>query len=362
MHIYSVSAFVRAVSDYLEQGLGMVAVQGEVVDFKISKGKLIYFELKDDASRVLCFAIKGSLNIDGLESGQEVKLLGVPKLFKGTGGFHIHVREVELVGEGALQKQFALLQKKLDQEGIFDTQYKQTLPAFPEKIGLITSRDAAAYNDVMIRLNERWGGLTIMHAHVGVQGLGSPSQIVKAIAYFNTHEPVDTLILTRGGGGLEDLQAFNDERVVRAVFASKIPIVVGVGHERDTTLAELAADVRASTPTNAAERVVPHQREVMYQIDQLTQGMAQSLSYTIDDRRRVIDQLIDQTDTWLTRLSERVAQYSALLHSFNPHAVLKRGYSITQHNGKTLSSTTEVKTGDELTTVLSDGEVTSVVS
>ena len=167
MKVYSVSEAVKAISDYLEQGLGTVAIQGEVTGYNVNQNRLIFFELKDDNSRISCFALTHQIT-DVLEDGMEIKILCLPKLFKKSGKFHLHVQEVELVGEGDLQKAFAKLKAKLSKEGVFDEQYKQALSKFPESIGLITSRDAAAYNDVMIRLNERWGGLTIKFAHTGV--------------------------------------------------------------------------------------------------------------------------------------------------------------------------------------------------
>ncbi len=362
MQILSVSEFVRAVSDYLEQGLGMIAVQGEVVDFKVSKGRLVYFELKDDKSRVLCFAIKGSISIDTLEDGQEIKLLGVPKLFKGTGGFHIHVREVILIGEGALDKQFQRLKKKLEKEGLFDEQHKQPLPRFPESIGLITSRDAAAYNDVLVRLNERWGGLTIKHANVSVQGLGSVGQIVRAIEYFNKRSSVDVLAITRGGGSSEDLQSFNDERLVRSVFASKIPVIVGVGHERDVTLAELVADVRASTPTNVAERLVPRKEDVLRGIGRTIEVVYENLISNIDAKRDIEKTFIDCAERWLKRTNDRLIGITRLIESLGPIATLRRGYSITTKNGKVVNRSTELSVGDIIETKFAKGSVKSKIT
>lgn len=362
MKIYSVSEFVRAVSDYLEMGLGSQAVQGEVVDFRISKNRLIYFELKDDASRMLCFAIKGTVDIESLENGTEVKVLGVPKLFKGTGGFHLHVQEIEHVGEGVLQKKFEQLKKKLSAEGLFDEQYKKPIPAFPESIGIITSRDAAAYTDVITRLNERWGGLDITLAHVGVQGLGSVGQIVSAIEYMNAHHPVGVLILTRGGGGLEDLQSFNDEQVVRAVFASNIPIIVGVGHERDFTLAEFAADLRASTPTNAAELAVPHKREVLYKINHLAQSMTIALEGEISEKQQRAYEFVDRVGVWFERVRDHVSHTISLLNTLSPLATLERGYSITMKHGKVIKQSSNVKAGDVIITKLSKGEIESIIN
>ena len=360
MKVYSVSEVVNYISSYLEQGLGSIAVQGEITGYNVNQNRLIFFELKDDNSRVSCFALTHQLT-DVLENGMEVKVLGVAKLFKKSGKFHLHISEVELVGEGALQKTFEKLKAKLSKEGVFDEQYKQALPKFPEAIGLITSRDAAAYNDVMIRLNERWGGLNIKFAHTGVQGLGAVGQMVKAIEYYNTHEPVNVLILTRGGGSLEDLQAFNDERLVRAVFASKIPIIVGVGHERDITLAELAADMRASTPTNAAELVVPHRREIIHQIEGLRTSIVDSIASAIDHKQQLASRLVDRVSVWLARIQENLAYQIKILKTLSPQATLERGYSITLKNDKVVKDVKLIKAGDQIKTKLSAGDFVSKV-
>lgn len=409
MKVYSVSEFVKAVSDYLSMGLGSVAVQGEVIDFSISGGKFVWFELKDEDSRVKCFAIKGGFDTGAIANGIEMKVSGHAKLFKKSGQFHIHVQDIALVGEGALQKQFKLLQEKLTKEGVFDEQYKKALPQFPERIGLITSRDAAAFKDVTIRLNERWGGLAIEHAHVSVQGLGSVPEIVGAIEYFNKHHPVDVLLLTRGGGSLEDLQSFNDERVIRAVFASSIPIVVGVGHERDITLAELAADVRASTPTNAAERVVPHRREILTQISNGEQSMVRVLSQKLEQQTAKIDmhvtrlervieqvfnrfkqiyqrftavatnivkeqqykrervitiqkQLLLQTQQYIERWNQKTDALAKQYATLDPKATLKRGYSVSFHNGKVITNSSQLTSGALMKTEFADGEIESTVN
>ena len=409
MKVYSVSEFVKAISDYLSMGLGSVAVQGEVIDFSISGGKFVWFELKDEDSRIKCFAVKGGFDTSAIANGIEMKVQGHAKLFKKSGQFHIHVQDVSLVGEGALQKQFKLLKEKLTREGVFDEQYKKSLPLFPERIGLITSRDAAAFKDVTIRLNERWSGLSIEHAHVSVQGLGSVPEIVGAIEYFNQHHPVDVLILTRGGGSLEDLQSFNDERVVRAVFSSSIPIVVGVGHERDITLAELASDIRASTPTNATECVVPHRREILTQITSGEQLLLRVLLQKLEQqtakvdaqvtklervieqvfnrfkhvyqrltsiatnivkeqqykRERVITiqkQLLLQVQQYTQRWNQKVDALSKQYKTLDPKATLKRGYSVSFHKGKVILSSKQLKKGESMQTHFADGEIISTIN
>lgn len=399
LKVFTVSQFVAAVSAYLEQGLGMIAVQGEVVDCKVAKDRLVFFELKDKESRVSCFMMKWDLHMP-LEDGMEVKVVGTPKLFQQSGKFHLRVMEVELVGAGALQRAFALLKEKLEKEGLFAPERKRPLPRFPARIGIVTSRDAAAYTDVLRVLKNRWRGLTITVAHVGVQGASAVPEIVGAIRWFNTlrgrtsvtgrsdlalsHPEV--LIVTRGGGSLEDLQAFNSEEVARAIFSSMIPVVVGVGHERDVTLADFVADVRAATPSNAAELVVPDRTEVLWQINALAQSMesalhrilgdhrhraALSLQHLQESMRRMIaaprDLVLRFAESFqnfrntLATLRERVARYTQLLRALSPEATLERGYAIAFVRGKVITSVRDVHEGSEMTTRVKDGSINSVV-
>lgn len=360
MKVYTVSEFVSSVSEYLEIGLGSVAVQGEVAGYQLTNDKFVYFDLKDKDSRVKCFALKWEIGKE-LEDGMEIKVLGVPKLFQKSGQFHIRLQEVELIGEGALKQAYEKLKIKLAREGIFDEKHKRPLPRFPHIIGLITSRDAAAYRDVLIRLKERWPYLQIKFIHTSVQGLGAVSQIVKAIRYFNENETADVLILTRGGGSQEELQVFNDEEVVRAVFSSRIPIIVGVGHERDISLAELAADRRASTPTNAAEIVVPHRKDVYLQINNMIEGINHRMNIKIKDHIHQISRVIQNIENWFRRIEEKVDYKVKLLESINPMNILKRGYSISIKGNKAVIDASELKKGDRMKTKFYKGEVESVV-
>lgn len=366
----------------------MIAVQGEVVDYKVAKDRLVFFELKDRESRVSCFMMKWDLHMP-LEDGMEVKVVGTPKLFQQSGKFHLRVMEVELVGAGALQRAFAILKEKLEKEGLFAIERKRALPRFPAHIGLVTSQDAAACTDVLRVLNNRWRGLQVTVAHVGVQGVSAVPEIVGGIRWLNALEKEkrpDVLIITRGGGSLEDLQAFNSEDVVRAIFSSAIPVVVGVGHERDVTLADFVADVRAATPSNAAELVVPDRTEVTWQVNAFARSMESALHRVIGtDRHRVVlslqrlqdavRQIMNAPRELITRfaesfqnfrntlatLHERVTRYTQLLHALSPEATLTRGYSITFVGRKVLKSIRDVKVGDEVTTRVRDGSIPSVV-
>ncbi|MDP3964781.1 MAG: exodeoxyribonuclease VII large subunit [bacterium] len=405
----TVSEFVTIVKTHLQTGVGQLAVQGEVSQFKLAKGKLVFFELKDEDSRVTCFMMKYQLKT-AIEDGMEVKVIGYPSLFQAAGRFHIRVQQIEPVGEGALQRAYELLKQQLEKEGLFAPERKRPLPRFPETIGLVTSPEAAAYTDILRILDNRWGGLKIVLTPTGVQGQEAINQIVGAIEYQNTVIKPSVIILTRGGGSLEDLQAFNAEAVARAVFSSNIPVVCGVGHERDITIADLTADVRASTPSNAAERVVPDRREIIFQINTLT-GRAESVirealrsrhESVAESVRRIenvfqerIERLKDlirqlQRHFWATaeraryaardidragsRLGglltallksqrEKIANIAALLRSLNPERVLARGYSMTvSSKGVIIRSSDDVAEEEIITTKLTRGQLESKIT
>ncbi|MBI4276480.1 exodeoxyribonuclease VII large subunit, partial [Candidatus Uhrbacteria bacterium] len=357
-------------SDYLEQGLGVVAIQGEVVDFRVAKEKLVYFTLKDKSSQVLCFMMVWDLH-QPLEDGMEVKVTGTPKLFTTRGQFHVRVMEVELVGAGALQRAFQILKTKLEKEGLFAPERKRALPRFPQVVGLVTSEEAAAYTDVLRILSNRWQGLEIILVHVPVQGVGAIPEIVGAINWLNDtasrvqgseYRRPDVLIVTRGGGSLEDLQAFNSEDVARAIFASQIPVVVGVGHERDVTLADFVADVRAATPSNAAELVVPDRRDILYQVDAMVGTIEETMTRTVRERTAtLVTALTSGMTQWYERLQRRLAEMMKLLKALSPTAVLARGYSITTKDGQVLRDAGGVAPGDRISTTLADGRFDSLV-
>ncbi len=274
--VYSVSEFNEFINGVL--AVHPVVVEGEISRFEIRQQRLIFFTLVDKKSTVDCFAMIWDIDapLELCTEGAMVRVYGVPGLYVKSGRFRINVKRLELAGEGALRRAYELLKARLAKEGLFDIARKRILPRYPRRIGLITSRDAAAYSDFLKILRERWGGLEILFINVAVQGVGAVPQIVRAIEAMQ-RENIDVMVITRGGGSLEDLAAFNSEKVARAVFSSRIPVVVGVGHERDESLADFVADVRASTPSNAAELIVPHRREVRSEVIHSLQSMERTV-------------------------------------------------------------------------------------
>ncbi len=360
----SVSQLIDVINTALEP-LQAVEVQGEVDEFKIIHDKWVTFKLRDETSTIGCFMTVWKLKVP-VENGMLVRVQGHPKV-RAKGFFSFDLLSIQPAGEGALKRAFELLRAKLEGEGLFAAERKRPLPRFPQHVVLITSRDAAAYSDFVKVLRARQGGLTVSFIHTQVQGEPAVGQILDALEHANTTlATADALVLVRGGGSLEDLQAFNDERIVRAIAASRIPTIVGIGHERDISLAELAADQRASTPSNAAELLVMSREELTANLENFgarlqhrLQNSFASSTHTIATMRQTL--LVHVRQAVATR-QRAVQDMSRLLHSLAPEATLKRGFSITRTaKGATVRSADQVKPGDQLTTVLYKGEIVSTV-
>ena len=245
---------IVAVNQTLEYAYSPVMITGEVASFKVNQGKWVFFDLKDEESSVPCFMTLWSLK-QPLEDGMKVVVRAVPKVTK-WGKFSLTVSAVQPVGEGSLKKAYEMLKKKLADEGLFDPAKKRKLPEDLTRLGVISSTQAAGYADFIKIINARWGGMKVQVAHTQVQGLDASDQIMRALQYFNERGEVQVIAILRGGGSADDLACFNDEALVRAVAASKIPVICGIGHEVDESLCDLACDVRASTPSNAAEMLI----------------------------------------------------------------------------------------------------------
>jgi exodeoxyribonuclease VII large subunit len=294
----SVSEFVALLNQTLEYAYPSVTIVGELANFRVSRNKWVYFDLKDDNASVKFF---GSVyQLPGpLEDGMLLKVRGVPRLHN-LYGFSVNIAQIQPTGEGSIKKAAQLLQAKLAKEGLFDESRKRPLPYPPARLGLIAAKQSAAYADFVKILNARWRGMAVEHIDVQVQGEAAPAQLVAAIEQFNSHvEPPAALVIIRGGGSAEDLAAFSTEVVTRAVAASRVPTLVAIGHEVDLSLAELAADRRASTPSNAAELLVPDRQHVLAwlgdadaQMQQCVDRRFQSARADIGQRANVIEQTV----------------------------------------------------------------------
>ncbi|MFH1632078.1 MAG: exodeoxyribonuclease VII large subunit [bacterium] len=409
----TVADYLKLINDTLALIPGEeILVVGEITDYRVSQSKWLNFDLKDEEedAKISCFATSFKIKMP-LENGMKIQVSGYPKIYERFGKFSLNVQTVELVGEGALARAYELLKKKLSDEGLFDLGRKRSLVRFPQKIGLITSSDAAAYGDFLRILNNRWGGVEIVHADVHVQGQHAVHEILAAFETFETletSEAPDVLVLTRGGGSLEDLHAFNDEQVARAVFGSSIPVVVGVGHERDESLCDFVADIRASTPSNAAEIVVPDRREVIREIEMSTNRIGEVINIEIERHTRRVDHSVSVLDRFIERkvrdLESTIKQFGhafdryrlslvatrqhierneemirlsftsafnrikqktmstiRLFESFDVARVLDRGFSIVRRGGKIISDASILATGDTIKVQLSRGSVDAEV-
>jgi exodeoxyribonuclease VII large subunit len=401
--IISVSEFLAIINETLSFAYPRVTIEGEVSSFKVNQGKFVFFDLKDESGTLNCFMMLHQLKLP-LEDGMKIRATGSPKITKYS-KFSLTVRDIELAGEGELRRAMELLKRKLQAEGLFDDSRKRPLPPFPRRIGLITSGASAAYSDFIKILGARWGGVEVILADISVQGIRAPDQIVEALEYFNLlPEPADVIVLIRGGGSLEDLIAFSTEPVARSVASSRTPIVVGVGHEIDFSLADYAADVRAATPTDAARLVVPDRNEIAARVDAVKRRIDNSLFRLVHTRQTQIDRSINVFEAYLrhprervtareaalwrgldrlshrlsiasgesARLSHRLSDFERLviaktkndlanlervLRGFDPTSILNRGYAIVRHDDHILRSSADIAPGDSLMIQLAKGQI-----
>lgn len=329
--LLSVSDFIALTNQTLEYAFLSVAIEGEVSGFKVNQNKYVFFDIKDATGSVNCFMTVWQLR-QPIENGMKIIVRGTPKL-TDWGKFSLTVQTIQLSGEGSLKRSFELLEKKLEGEGLFSTHRKRILPYMPQHIAVVSSIGAAGYADFMKIIDDRWGGLSIDVAQVQVQGREAPDQIVRAIRYFNTLDELpEVIVLIRGGGSLDDLSAFNDEVLVREIAASRIPILVGVGHESDVTLADKAADVRAATPSNAAQLIVPDKNEIIRSVQQQMKSVGNAAQRRIEyEQERVASQLQEALEILLRRhtlVEDQLLLKRRLLAELDPYKVLQRGYAI----------------------------------
>ncbi len=344
--VFSPADFVASLNQTFEFAYPGVSIVGELANLRVSKSKWVYFDLKDEYASVKFFGTVYQLP-GPLEDGLMVQVKGVPRLHPQY-GFSVGVQSMRPVGDGSLRRAATLLESKLVAEGLFDAGRKRLLPFPPQRVGLITSGESAAYGDFVKIINTRWGGIEVVLADVQVQGEPAPGQIVRAIEYFNSHaEPVDVLVIIRGGGSAEDLGAFSTEQVTRAVAGSRIPTLAAIGHEVDVTLAELAADLRASTPSNAAEMLVPDKAEIIERLPQTQAVMTRTVEELLSEKRRERTDYTSLLNDTMTRqldaISTRLDLKKHLLAAFNPASALTRGYAILRQGGKLIRSGAQLK-------------------
>jgi len=394
--VYSVTeitAYVKSLiqTDVLLQDLW---VSGEISNSTRSAAGHYYFTLKDAGATLSCVMWRGVAAYQTTlpTNGQAVEVRGSFSVYEPRGQYQLVAQEIRPAGVGRLYQEFEALKARLSAEGLFAEERKRPLPSRPRRIGLVTSPTGAAVQDILRVLRHRYPVVDVILAPTLVQGVEAPPQIVAAIRALNEWpQPVDTLIVARGGGSLEELWAFNDERVARAIAASRIPVISGVGHETDFTIADFAADYRAPTPTGAAMAAVPDARELRAQIRDWTTAMAIQMRTRVAQGRADVQAEVralqrvsplekiararQQTDD-LTRVAasilqhrlalwrERVSAYRAQLHSLSPLAVLERGYAVVQREdtGAVVRRSAEVAAGDAIRVRVADGGFRATVS
>lgn len=329
--LLSVSDFVAIANQTLEYAYPKVLIEGEVSSLKISQGKYLFFDIKDSEAKLECFMMLFNMR-QPLEDGMKIIIEARPKLTQ-AGKFSMTIMRYKLAGEGSIKKSFELLKQKLEKEGLFDVERKRSLPAMPRNVAVISSVQAAGYADFIKIANDRWGGVNFRVANVQVQGLVAPDQIISALEYLNQSSEIpDVIVIIRGGGSSDDLATFNDEKLVRHIASSRVPTLVGIGHENDTTLSELVADVRASTPSNAAQILLPDKKDIInmvnYKVFSLGNTFEQMLSKYVNEMKVSMKNVLLNIDEITSSHQKALNLKRDILSAYNPDMVLSRGYAI----------------------------------
>lgn len=372
-----------------DENLNVVYLKGEISNFKNHTTGHLYFTLKDENSRILAVMFRNnasSLTFAPID-GMKVLVKGKISCYEANGNYQIYVNEMSEDGVGNLYLEFEKLKKKLYEKGLFDQSLKKPIPKFPKKIGVITATTGAAIRDIITTINRRYRLAEIIIFPCLVQGDGAKEDIVKNLTLASDYD-LDVIILGRGGGSIEDLWAFNEEIVAEAIYNSKIPIISAVGHEIDFTISDYVADLRAPTPTAAAELAVPNNIELISYIKQLELRNNKSIinlinyykhklnnlenSYILKNPNNLytgkiqkLDSLVEKAEIFIKRKFDlKLNSYLKLinkLETLNPMQTIKRGYSITKLNDKVINSINEIKIDDEIVTNLEDGIIKSIV-
>ncbi len=388
--IFTVSEITQTIKNLLEENIPTLWLEGEISNFKAHSSGHYYFTLKDAHAQISAVIWRSRvMDIDfKLEDGLHVQALGNVRVFERSGRYNFDIIHIQPAGVGRLQMEFERLKKQLAAEGLFEAKHKKQIPKFPTKIGVVTSDTGAAIRDIINVLSRRAPHVQIILRPVQVQGESAAQDIAQAIKEFNEFGEVDVLIVGRGGGSLEDLWAFNEEIVARAIFNSEIPIISAVGHEIDFTIADFVADLRAPTPSAAAELAVPDFREVRQNILLLKQRLQRALYLKLERHKqqlnsiqrsyglRRLEDLLHQYALQIDELTSELIKYfvnqinmrkqridhlSLRLLNLNPKKVLERGYSITYINGQILKDASLVKAGEQTRTELFKGKLLSKV-
>ena len=367
--VYTVSDINQYIKALIgnDENLKYIYVKGEISNFKMASNGHFYFSLKDDKSLIGAMMFSnyaGRINFKP-ENGQEVVVFGSIDAYPGRGTYQIIVYQMEEVGAGQQLLELEKLKKKLLEEGLFDESRKRKINLYPNAIGVITAPNSAAIKDILFNIKRRYPIADIYVFYSAVQGENAPKELLKAFELAQTY-PLDTLLIGRGGGASEDLSAFNDETLVRAIANSKMPVIACIGHEIDSTLVDFVADKRASTPTAAAELATVDRREIEEKLSFALQDMEESLKSRIQGMKDDLSSYKEDLDLEIRQLvshyQELLAHKKATLEALNPDNVINRGFSLTvDEEGKPVSDIKLVKKGQKIRTILKDGVINSEV-
>lgn len=364
-------------------------VKGEISNFKVHTSGNVYLSLKDENSKLNCVIFKNNYDSNlQLNNGVKVIANGYISVYERDGSYQLYINSVEIEGIGNLYIEFNKLKEKLSKEGLFDQKYKKAIPKIPNSVGVVTSQTGAVIRDIINVIKRRYPKVSIKLYPVNVQGDKSKYDICEGIKFFNERNNVDTIIVGRGGGSIEELWSFNEEIVARAVFESKIPIISAVGHETDFTICDFVSDMRAPTPSAAAEIATPSLDDINYKLKNIKNRMNKSLinniqvneyklnstfdkingyleSYIIRDKIIQLDKIYDKISSEIENniyaKTEKLSNIGAILHNLSPLATIDRGYSIVQKDGEVINSVQELKFKDNIDIVLKDGNIECIV-
>jgi len=394
MQVYSVSQVTGYIKNLFDVDLLLqdVWVEGEVSNYSQSPAGHVYFTLKDAQAQLRCVLWRSQVTrLEYLPTnGNAVLVHGRASVYEAHGSYQLYVDQIQPLGAGALFLQFEALKDKLQKEGLFADERKRSLPRFPRRLGVVTSPAGAAIRDILQILRRRYPLAELVVAPTMVQGDEAPPQIVAAIEALNAHTDVDAIIVARGGGSFEELWAFNDERVARAIFASRVPVISGIGHETDFTIADFVADVRAPTPSAAAEMAAPDQSALRAQIQQYRGSLVQQATQFLAERRNAMEhasallrrfspraildrrrqelderqqRMVTQQGHRLQLVRQRLSGMNLRLQALSPQATLERGYAIVSRRDSraVVTRTAHVQSGDRIDVRVSDGHFPSTV-
>ena len=363
--VSDVNQYIKAVINK-DESLKFIYVKGEISNFKMASNGHFYFSLKDDKSMISAMMFNNYANKIAFnpENGKEVVVLGSLDVYVGRGTYSIIVYEMEEVGAGQALLELEKLKKKLKEEGLFDESRKRKINLYPQAVGVITAPNSAAIKDILTNLKRRYPIADIYVFYSAVQGDNAAKELLNAFNVAQTY-PLDTLLIGRGGGSSEDLSAFNDETLVRAIASSKMPVIACVGHEIDTTLVDYVADKRASTPTGAAELATIDQREILEHLLYAQNDMEEALKNRLKEMNEDLSSLKDSLHSNILNLIRHQAllldHKKATLEALNPENVINRGYSLTVDENGHPVNIKNIKKGNIIKTILKDGVINSEV-